>query len=550
MGVSYKNLDCLADVDSELYMLYTMQSQALVPWAAQAAYGKYTVYFGAATVGVVCAKHVLYRLRDYRRRHGRVAATFGGSMHDVVAAYCRLFGYLQTPRWLVAWCSAPSSMGKLAYAAAALVYVLCCCLVPHFWYRGCMGFGLPPLAVRAGIMAAALMPFVFALLGKLSVVARLTGMGYEKLNWVHQLVGVATLVLAVIHCVPFIHQSYAEGGSANVRVAFRDPMYRSGIAPFVLLVLLCTLFKREIRRRVYELSLHAHWLVACGFFAALTYHVYDSLDMQDYMWAALAVWGVQWVHRVLTSGLARTRPAHIRRLGSASFEVAVHTKAYKWRPGQHCFLRFPSVRMLDNHPFTVASVVESEHMKFIVVPRGGLTRVLHAALDSDVAKHKVMVDGPYGGCARDPLAFGKVLLLATGSGVTATLPYLLHLAAAADGPEVHFVWIVKHYDDILWVRDELEQALASRRVSVEVHVVHDHAAEAKLPFAVHFGKPNVLLLVDYFGHLLARRNMVVSSGSASMQRAVSERVAQLQIHVINNCRAVEEVYLHTETFGW
>jgi len=25
------------------------------------------------------------------------------------------------------------------------------------------------------------------------------------------------------------------------------------------------------------------------------------------------------------------------------------------KPGQHCFLRFPSLFILDNHPFTIAS---------------------------------------------------------------------------------------------------------------------------------------------------------------------------------------------------
>lgn len=558
MGVTYKGLDCLADSGTSMFLEYEVQSQATIPWAHLTYYGKATAYFGAASIFAVLVKNFYYILKDRRRIRGRPLLlsplTFFSQLVDVGSAYCRFLGYRQTPTWLVLYFSCPLSIGNLLYAMITSGYLLCYCFVPHFWYRGCSGFGSPPLAIRAGIMAAALLPFLLSLSGKANVISILTGIGYEKLNWLHQFLGVSMLVLATVHVVPFIYQAAAEGGASNLSVAFTDSMYQSGIVPYVCLFLLCTMFKREIRQKVYELSLHMHWMLGCAFLGTLTWHVYGMLNMEDYMWALLAVWGAQWIYRVLTNSVARTRPAELRRLSHGMFEITIHdVRGRKWQPGQHFFLRFPGVRILDNHPFSVASVVADEHMKFIVMSKNGLTRKLMAELNDQVAIRKVIVDGPYGGCARDALAFDLVFLFASGNGITATLPFLSQLAQEANGPSVNLVWIVKHLDDMLWIHDDIERALHNNnpRVKVSVHVVHDSfVLQKKSSIQVHYGKPNVAAIVYSLGKVLSTRNLFVSSGSASMRRTVSDGVARLQTYVINDCVSVEEVCLHTETFGW
>lgn len=128
---------------------------------------------------------------------------------------------------------------------------------------------------------------------------------------------------------------------------------------------------------MYEMSLHLHWILGCGFIASLTYHIYDELDMQDYMWATLAIWLSQWACQVVTYGLTKTRSATLKKLSEHMFEIIIDdTQGLQWRPGQHCFLRFPSLRVIDNHSFSFATIKEDEHMKFFIVLRGGMTKKL------------------------------------------------------------------------------------------------------------------------------------------------------------------------------
>jgi predicted ferric reductase len=57
-----------------------------------------------------------------------------------------------------------------------------------------------------------------------------------------------------------------------------------------------------------------------------------------------------------------------------------------WRPGQHVFLRFPNVSILDHHPFTIASAEGGNlrsvstkkmlNMSFFVRSHGGFARRL------------------------------------------------------------------------------------------------------------------------------------------------------------------------------
>lgn len=558
MTVSFEGLDCLADVNSPSYRIFKKESQAQVPWASQTKYGYYTLYYGAATIFVVLVKYFFTYYRDQRLANGNRSSTgFCASLYDVAAAYCRLVGYRPTPKFLM-MLSFPRSIGQMLYALSTSIYLFCVCLIPHFWYRACYGFGSPPLAIRAGIMAAAVVPFIFLLSGKYNFASYFTGYGYEKLNWLHQLLGLSCFVLAIIHVVPFIVQPLREGGVLNLRDVFLDSDdYQHGIVPFVCLFILVALFNRHIRKRVYEISFHLHWIVGCAFFAFLMRHVYGMLNMQNYLWATLAIWLTQWLYKVLKSGMSSVREAQIVKLDNNTIQVSIfNVKGYSWAPGQHCFLRFPGIRIFDNHPFSIASVVEEDYMKFIVVPKKGLTRKMYELLDQEVQKQKVFVDGPYGGSNRNPMAFDKVHLICTGSGITSTLPFLTQIAQSTNGPEVVLFWVVRYHEDIEWVKLELEHCLAvgGKRVQIFISIAGDDCSDEKLLIKeAKFlsGKPDLHEVVSTFGLELKTRNMFVSSGSHSMSRDVALAVSQLQLSVLyNGTSQVEEVYLHSEVFGW
>ncbi|CAI5760365.1 unnamed protein product [Candida verbasci] len=567
MGVSYQGLDCLADMSNSTYMMYQQLSQTEIPWADQSNYAKYTIYFGIVTIFISTLKNAYYRFRDSTYLNTRSSNKFS-SIVDVLISYCRFVGYKQVPKYLT-YLSFPNSVGSTLYMMISALYLFCYCLVPHFWYRGCAGFGSPPLAVRAGMMATALTPFIYILAGKSNAITLLTGISYEKLNVYHQYVGVCTLVLSIIHTIPFIHQDLVEGGSGHLHMNFiSDRYYYSGIPPLILLGLLCTLSKAWIRKHIYEFFLHSHWMFGIAYFGTLIWHIDKSLDADDYMWGALAFWATQLIYRILiktafkpNSMFLKSRPAIMNQSGDNVYEIVIEkVKDYKWAPGQHCFLRFADLSILDSHPFSIASIKEDEQgMRFIVIPKKGLTKSHFEELNTKLTcEKKVFIDGPYGGTFRNIESFERVVLIASGSGVTATLPFLSYLSKHNNILKyVSFIWIVRKTEDVNWIDEKLKecQKLLGNKLDIQLHVCEKEVDEKYIENDLQYiyDKPSVKKIITNLVNTLTTRNMFICSGSDSMKREVSKSVSELQSLIFNNdyeATNIEEIYLHTESFGW
>lgn len=579
MTVTFKGLDCLADSELDEYMDYYMTLQAEIPWASQVKYGYYTIYFGCAFVGFAMFKHVYYKFRDSRSSQSNWLT----SLIDIVTSYSRFVGYKQIPASLSYYTSLPISVSSSLFLMASTLFLGLYCFVPHYWYRGCRGFGSPPLATRGGVMATALTPFIYILAGKANFVTLVTGISYEKLNYIHQYVAVAALVLSIVHTIPFIHQPLVEGGFENLKVSFAgDILMWNGLAPLISLIILCTLSKSWIRKVFYEGFWHLHWIMGMVYCATLTWHVYGLLGTTNYMWSAIAFWGAQVIYRLimktcLKPNMLFLKPSEaklFRLPGSKAYQVNVKNRGLTWRPGQHVYLRFKS-RVLDNHPFSVSNLPNQtdDELKFIIVPKRGLTKSLYDKIDS-VLTESVFLDGPYGGCSRDHNSFENVYLLATGSGITATISFLTDLTekiksgANTVTKQINFVWVVRYAEDIKWFKTEISKALECEYVNVKIYITHEEeSADSKedcvkkpsdeseiedkhIEFDVIYQKPNFSYIVSTFKYSLGRRNFFVSSGSDSMKIAVSSGVSDLQPFVFNGNTHVQEVFLHTESFGW
>ncbi|KAK6199607.1 ferric reductase transmembrane component 7 [Scheffersomyces amazonensis] len=606
MGVQFDGMDCLADMNSAQYAAAHELSQKEVAWMDQGKYGKFTIYFGVAIIGCAFLKHIWYLYRDYSYKKSKSNNNVISPFIDVFISYSRYLGYKQIPARISYFTSLPPSLGSTLFTMFTSLYLFCYSLVPHFWYRGCFGFGSPPLAVRSGIMAAALTPFIYILSGKANMITFLTGISYEKLNQYHQYVGLSAFVLALIHTIPFIYQPLAEGGAKNLSYEFRtDFAFYSGIPPLIILGWLCIASKAYFRKICYEFFVHMHWMCGVAYVGTFIWHINKTLNYDNYVWSAIAFWATQVIYRILVktafkpnSLFLRSRSAKLMKLGENSYQITIaNTKGYKWKPGQHCYLRFAGARILDNHPFSIASAIDDEEkeMKFIIVPKKGLTKKIYLELDDFVAKEKnVYIDGPYGGTTRDPTSFDRIVLLSTGSGVTATLPFLLHMAnemklAKSDKSKrvvtqkIDFIWIIRSHEDIKWIRSELIKckSIGGDQINISIYTARNNNTVGDVKegiemsnmddyeqyiesrdvdlksedngITVHNYKPSVTRVVNDLRGSLLRRNFIVCSGSDSMKSQVSGAVSNLQALIFNNDfnhSYIEEIYLHSESFGW
>ena len=94
-----------------------------------------------------------------------------------------------------------------------LAFTILYCFVPQPLYWQSIQYGSPPLAIRSGMIAVALMPWIVALSSKVNFISILTGIGHERLNVLHRWLAYICLILSIIHTVPFyVTPVYDNGG--------------------------------------------------------------------------------------------------------------------------------------------------------------------------------------------------------------------------------------------------------------------------------------------------------------------------------------------------
>ncbi|KAL9624930.1 MAG: hypothetical protein Q9160_000977 [Pyrenula sp. 1 TL-2023] len=230
-------------------------------------------------------------------------------------------------------------------------------------------------------------------------------------------------------------------------------------------------------------------------------------DSWDYMWATVAIWITSILARALwytypTSIVAerwfvgspiilRVFPDNMTRLEMLA------PRGLHWNPGQHVYLRAPTVGLFDNHPFTIAAADglsevgnEKEHPRILplyIRTYAGFTRRLRNYVDEESSTQlEAWLEGPYGGHREDiTIGFDDVILVAGGGGISAMLPWLEHFAAKLragkrmQASSLRLYWSVKNQSAVSWIADTLKSLHLSElqsKISIEIHVTQDELA--------------------------------------------------------------------------
>uniref|UniRef100_A0A060T4X6 ferric-chelate reductase (NADPH) n=1 Tax=Blastobotrys adeninivorans TaxID=409370 RepID=A0A060T4X6_BLAAD len=594
-----------SDQESDFFAKGKNISQTESPWADNNKYARWTAYYLIVVIFIVMVHRMVNYLTDYGY-HNSSRPTYAGvvPIRNRLTALLRLVGYRRLPAIVGSILQLPSSVGSCLLILAGWLYLLLICFVPHPYYRVCRGFGSPPLAVRAGMMANALTPFIYAFSGKTNVVTMLTGVSYERLQVFHQTVAWMSLFFAWVHTIPFFLAFVWEGGSSYLHSEFvSDVYYVSGTVALVMLCILTFFSVRAIRNMFYELFLHIHWPIGIAYLGVLWWHDDNALESWGYMWASLAVFGAGLLYRFfqktnylqLRGTWFRTDMATLRVLDDSAVEITVFTPTIaSWTPGQHVFIRFLSIQPLGNHPFSLASIPEVDKesgytkLRFVVRPYTGFTRMLYKMASTKVdASYSVLLDGPYGGVDRDVTSFDTVVLCASGSGSTAVVPFLSYLskipASSMRVKTIRLLWVIRHVEAFDWFKKEIDEAVerataAGINVEARVHVTQTPAEQVdnnvsskdnKIDdpsspimskecsststlrsscITFHHGRPDIRTLLNEWSNTFSNRTIVVSAGIEGVRNAVSWAVANLQTKVLSG--KADEIYLHTEDFGW
>jgi FAD-binding domain/Ferric reductase NAD binding domain len=184
----------------------------------------------------------------------------------------------------------------------------------------------------------------------------------------------------------------------------------------------------------------------------------------------------------------------------------------QWSPGQHCYISVPGISKLQSHPFTIVSL--SQHWSvpgpndMVILMRAckGFTKMVSELAIKSTPRSlsisssrswsdlsleepeeitistRAWIDGPYGDFHPAlELQFHGVFCIAGGSGITASLPWLVYLAAkmrqGANGRKglrgeklcktrtLHLIWSIRNLSWIRWAQRELSEALRNVMVA-------------------------------------------------------------------------------------
>lgn len=243
-----------------------------------------------------------------------------------------------------------------------------------------------------------------------------------------------------------------------------------GIIAFVLMLLIGITSIAIARRKAYEYFYLFHWVFTA---AVLVFSWLHDKDNIPFIKASAGIIGGDLLLRVLR---VWTSSPWLRGYFDAQLEVIdadwtiVTIPRPKcglmsnWTPGTHAFLNIPSMGLHQKHPFTIASIPEDGHIRFIVKKQRGFTRSLHQAQSTSM---KCLVDGPYGSLQVTRFAkYPDVLLIGAGVGIAFVLPILKSLLVRPSTVQsLTFVWSTNSVTAYDYVHRELRAIYDSHAAS-------------------------------------------------------------------------------------
>lgn len=428
-----------------------------------------------------------------------------------IAAVIREFSYYSMPLKYGRWNFYLPPAGPVTMMVGYIVLITVCCL-----YR------LNPkdflqwedIGYRSGFIAIAQLPLIVLLSSKRNYIGFFTGMGYERLNWLHRWTARALLFTVLIH---FGYWMSEWGKFDYISTKLReDVLTQRGIAAGAILLWLTISSILPLRSLSYEFFVVQHVISYLGFLVALYFHVPE--ENRVWIWIPLAFWACDRFARALymlynnlailhhkSSGLLSSR-ATFEPLDDSHTRITIRNPPITWQAGQHVFLACHPLAPLTSHPFTIASLPADGKMEFIVRAKKGATRrffnyaeKMYPSLPSS-SQHKadrgVLIDGPYSRI-RPLRQFDSVLFIAGSTGATFTVPLMrdivqhwntrgsgsasrfsLEPAPGAVTRHVKFIWCLKRQVSIDWFSAQLSRVVAD--VEALRNKGHDIAVEISI----------------------------------------------------------------------
>lgn len=396
------------------------------------------------------------------------------------------------------------------------------------------------VAFRAAWVSVTQVPFLYLLSCRWNPITLLTGISYERFNWLHRWAA-RTLFLTVIVHWSFFYHSWTIYEIVSTQMIFM-PMVKWGFAAWGVLTWMILSGFGVFRDLNYEFFVIQH-IAGAGVMLWLLF-VHVPKDAQYNIWISVAFLAFDWAGRILHGTLQNTHvlgrlkskvPGYELRLEALPGEVTrvtIEDVDFGWMAGQHVYINIPSLRPFENHPFTIANAPEnpseagSKTLIILIQARLGFSRSVHnAAVKDDGHDHRrrAFLSGPWG-TPPQLSHYETVVLVATSTGASFVVPLLQAIVRSRGcvrNVELH--WIVRTEDHIGWFRDELEALMRQSqgmelKPQIRIHVTRSQEAAREVETQYGSVKVEVNVEVNVAMESLEQRSSMSSMPSMESGR--------------------------------
>ena len=344
---------------------------------------------------------------------------------------------------------------------------------------------------RAAWVSVSQIPFIYLLSCKFNPISMLTGVSYERFNWLHRWAARTVFLTVIVHWSFFFREWWlADFVKLEIEMM---PMVKYGFGAWSTIGWMVLSGFGFFRSLNYELFVAQHicaaatllWLLHTHVPNYAKYNIYMAIAFVAFDWSARIVWALLRNFHVLDR-IRANAPGYAVRLKAVSGErvrVIIDNPGFKWQAGQHVYLTIPRLGPLEMHPFTIANACGAyencgqERLTMLIKAHSGFSKRLYKAAarpGSDDRTYRAFLSGPWG-LPPDLRHYETVVLIACSSGASFILPILQELLMnPACVKKITLHWIIRSEEHFQWFKDDLAFLRAldrSEAVSLQI-VVH------------------------------------------------------------------------------
>jgi NAD(P)H-flavin reductase len=353
---------------------------------------------------------------------------------------------------------------------------------------------------RAAWVSVTQIPFIYLLSCKFNPISILTGISYERLNWLHRWTARTVFLTLIVHW-SFFFQEWVLADFVKLQFEMM-PMVKYGFGAWGVITWMVLSGFGFFRAASYEIFVAQHIVAAAVLLWLIFIHVPQYARYNVWICVAFLAfdWGCRIIHGVLRnthllSKLATKTPgysASTESLPGNMVRLTLEDVDFSWRAGQHVYISMPSLRPFELHPFTIANAPNLDEpagkrqLTLLIKAHGGFSRSLQKAAAKDAQsgrKRRVFLIGPWG-MPPDLLHYETVVLIACASGASFIIPLLQDLVLKQGCVQrVHLHWIVRSQENASWYQNELQAlkaaALSARmQLQTTIHITQSSASDS------------------------------------------------------------------------